>query len=367
LNGGAGSNGLVIDASNNVGIGTSSPAYKLDISGQFRVNPAAGGASVIAQNTGGSAAIELIDNAATPNRWWLLSGLGSPTDGIFSIYDRRQSVSRLAIDTSGNLGLGVAPSGWISSRRASQIGGTYSALGFAGSAATSEIITNAYWNTSGQLTRINTGYVGYMDFNNYSAGGFTWQIGGSGAAGATVTPTQAMTLDASGNLLVGNTVTNPVGARSNGTSIHSNGTTDIRGPANTSVWGMSATSGDFIRFYTDNGSANVYCGSLVGSGNTFSIYSVSDQRLKTNVAPSGSAIKSVLDFPVDQFDWISSGEHQDFGAVAQKVFPIIPEMVSVPTDDDEMWGIDWSKAVPRLIKTIQEMHQELQTLKAKVN
>ena len=97
-------------------------------------------------------------------------------------------------------------------------------------------------------------------------------------------------------------------------------------------------------------------------------------RSKTNVEPAGSAIQSILDFPIDQFDWISSGEHQDFGAVAQKVQPIIPEMVSVPADEDEMWGIDWSKAVPRLIRTIQELSgqvsdlkAELQTLKAKVN
>jgi hypothetical protein len=127
------SNQLVL-SSGNVGIGTSSPGVRLDISGQFRANPAVGGASVIAQNTGGTAAFELIDGAATPNRWWLMSGLGAATDGIFSIYDRRQSISRLAItpggvvtigsaisldpttanalvvNSSGNVGLGVSPS-----------------------------------------------------------------------------------------------------------------------------------------------------------------------------------------------------------------------------------------------------------------
>ena len=93
----------------------------------------------------------------------------------------------------------------------------------------------------------------------------------------------------------------------------------------------------------------------------------SDQRLKTNVKPAESAIQSILDFPVDQFDWISSGEHQDFGAVAQKAINVIPEMVSVPSDPDEMWGIDWSKAVPRLIRAYQELHARLETLEAKVN
>ena len=117
-----------------------------------------------------------------------------------------------------------------------------------------------------------------------------------------------------------------------------------------------------------------FVGSIYSDGTTTVYSTSSDQRLKTNVEPAGSAIQSILDFPIDQFDWISSGEHQDFGAVAQKVQPIIPEMVSVPADEDEMWGIDWSKAVPRLIRTIQELSgqvsdlkAELQTLKAKVN
>ena len=92
----------------------------------------------------------------------------------------------------------------------------------------------------------------------------------------------------------------------------------------------------------------------------------SDQRLKTNVEPAGSAIQSILDFPVDQFDWIVDGSHQDFGGVAQKVQPIIPEMVTVPADEEDMWGIDWSKAVPRLIKTIQEQQEIINQLKSRI-
>jgi hypothetical protein len=41
-----------------------------------------------------------------------MSGLGSTTDGIFSIYDARQNLSRLAIDTPGNVGIGTSSPGY---------------------------------------------------------------------------------------------------------------------------------------------------------------------------------------------------------------------------------------------------------------
>jgi hypothetical protein len=100
---------MLLDTSGRLGVGVS-PAAKLDVAGDIRGTSGSGNASLIAANTSaGSAAIELIDGATTPNRWWLLSGLGATTDGIFSIYDRRQSISRLVIDTSGNVGIGVTP------------------------------------------------------------------------------------------------------------------------------------------------------------------------------------------------------------------------------------------------------------------
>lgn len=93
---------MVIDAGGYLGIGTSSPSTYNSMSAAY-------------QNTGGmtsfcavsgsssSSSIEIRDGAATPNRWWLLSGLGTTTDGTFSIYDKRQTLSRLSIDTSGTV------------------------------------------------------------------------------------------------------------------------------------------------------------------------------------------------------------------------------------------------------------------------
>ena len=107
-------------------------------------------------------------------------------------------------------------------------------------------------------------------------------------------------------------------------------------------------------------------GSITNTSTATAFNTSSDQRLKTNIQPAGSAIQSILDFPVDQFDWIADGAHQDFGAVAQKAINVIPEMVSVPANEDDMWGIDWSKAVPRLIKTIQEQQAIIESLQADI-
>jgi hypothetical protein len=50
-----------------------------------------------------SPVIEFKDLAGTPNRWWVGSGAASGSDGVFFVYDRRQAVMRLQIDTSGNV------------------------------------------------------------------------------------------------------------------------------------------------------------------------------------------------------------------------------------------------------------------------
>jgi len=95
-----------IDASGYLGIGTTSPSSYSSMAVTYaNTNGVTGFCAV----TGSAAtvAIELRDGAATPNRWWLASGINSTTDGIFAIYDRRQSVARIAVDPSGNTGIGI--------------------------------------------------------------------------------------------------------------------------------------------------------------------------------------------------------------------------------------------------------------------
>jgi hypothetical protein len=107
----------------------------------------------------------------------------------------------MTLDASGNLGLGVTPSAW---------GSTYTALqvknfGLMAKNDSNWLYSNSYFNGSNNFYTSN-GYAGVFDFNGVASGGYAWRLAASGTAGNPISFTQAMTLDASGNLGVGNTI-----------------------------------------------------------------------------------------------------------------------------------------------------------------
>jgi hypothetical protein len=112
-------------------------------------------------------------------------------------------VESMRIDSSGNLGLGVTPSAWSSaSRPALQL--TNGAALFSRSAATA-LSQNLFYNSSDATAYIANGYA---TLYYQTSGQHQWYTAPSNSSGASATPvafTQAMTLDASGNLLVGKT------------------------------------------------------------------------------------------------------------------------------------------------------------------
>lgn len=114
---------------------------------------------------------------------------------------------RMTLDSSGNLGLGVTPSAWNSVYRAIQIAGSGVCLaGRTDLASNLQLMTNAFRSSSGgsPFVYINTGAATRYD---HDAGQHVWLTAPSGTAGNTITFNQAMTLNASGSLLVGTTTT----------------------------------------------------------------------------------------------------------------------------------------------------------------
>jgi hypothetical protein len=102
-----------------------------------------------------------------------------------------------------NLGLGVTPSGFGGGYKGFEVGNTV--LMGSSSDGTGRVQNNAYYDGTVYKYKL-TGYANQITLGG--AGGIGFSVAPSGTAGNAITFTQAMTLDASGNLLVGGTLNN---------------------------------------------------------------------------------------------------------------------------------------------------------------
>jgi len=196
-----------LDASGNVGIGTSSPRSLLNPSGSGSTgavltlensNTALTTGNVIGEidfyandaSTNGTGAkakiVSVIENSA-----------GNLVSLTFATSDSTSAtgVERMRIDSSGNLGLGVTPSAW---------GATSTALqnrnaSFWATNAAAYLGYNYFFDGSARKYIASSFATEYTQLN----GQHIWYNAPSGTADAAITFTQAMTLDASGNLGIG--------------------------------------------------------------------------------------------------------------------------------------------------------------------
>jgi hypothetical protein len=195
------------NANDRLGIGTASPGSKLDVVGTINASDGTNG-NIRAYVDGTSAYLQSLNQAA--NAYRPLLAMGS------TISFANNGVTNMTLDASGNLGIGATPSAWSGGFRAVQFSGGNS---FYSQGGQSSLGSNAY-NDSG-WKYAGTGTAGL--FTNVQ-GEFAWYNAASGTAGNAISFTQAMTLNASGNLLVG-TTTALFGTTNRG-NITLNGSTD---------------------------------------------------------------------------------------------------------------------------------------------
>jgi Chaperone of endosialidase len=417
-----------------VGIGTSSPTQKFHVESTtnaqclFKTTGAGGGSnrsSVILQG---------------PSNTWYINTNGSDlngSDGALGFYGN--SATRMVIDSSGNLGLGVTPSAWgtSSSTKAFQLPGL-SLWGFGNTNAylsansyyngTNRIYTTSsfateYAQTSGQhqwytapsgfgygtaatsLTSTQNGNsytivsAGTTDFtligaaNNNVGTTFTKSGGtgtGTGTVSQNITFTQAMTLDASGNLLVGTTGALP-GTNIARANFYSAANTLYAATSDASftsdvvrIGCMRTASSDFniLNCLSGNGSNDVmssvrmYVRGDGGIGNyQANDVNLSDRREKTNFAPAGEYLSKICAIPVQTFNYIDQNMEEDpsvsLGVVAQDVQSVAPELVTESNwgtaEDPKMrLSIYQTDLQYALMKCIQEQQAIITALTARV-
>ena len=321
-----GSERLRIDSSGLVGIGTSSPTSKLAISGSsaFTVgnsgkaiqgiditataggNNNFGGAISFGAGGTGRAAIATVQNSTDNDN----IGLAFFTHTSTSTDD---SIERLRIDSSGNVGIGVSnPSDYYASWNNLVVGDTSGSAGMSIVTGTSNEGTIAFADgTSGvaqykgyiqynqsvdrlvigvngaERMRILSGgniTIGTVDaylYSNASSGGTTIDAGfklesSNQALGFWTADTERMRIDSSGNLLVGKSA---IGFSNVGFEARASGTAYITASgAQPLVLNRKSSDGDIVSFYKDGAAV----GSIFNSGTTMGIGSLDTGVLLAN-------------------------------------------------------------------------------------
>ena len=366
-----------IDSAGNVGIGTTSPAVNLQISG-------ATSPRIVIDNSGsGAAKTAAIAFAKNGVQNWIIGSdniVGNGTD-IFSIYGGTSGSHKFVIDTSGNVGIGTTGPG-------AKLDVTGSNIGIAINGGVGYTNTSSLLFSSGRSSIVS-------------------QIAPSGAYGDTSlqfwtqtggTVAERMRIDTNGNVGIGTTnpqaklhVYNGLTTLENGgadatfgevlrfarvgyptsfySSIWTNSASPLNSVNNNMQFRVSDGSGGQATVMTLQGTGNVGIGTtspgykLTVAGTawvTSGSWSGSDQRWKKNIQPITNSLDKVLQLSGVSYDWradefpannFDSKTH--LGFIAQDVEKIVPDLVT--TGDDGYKGIDYSGFSSLLVNAMKEI------------
>jgi hypothetical protein len=354
----SGTNTMYVDTSGNVGIGTSSPSAKLQVTGTAWFGSSSAGAIGILtpDPTSGANGVNLSASFAT-------GGYGPLT---FST----SNTESMRIDASGNVGIGTtSPSNYGIFSTLGSVSNSNSALGAADATVSTILNTNllAIGNKATQSFNFVHGksvVAGYYAAYNGASDIGTGLLFGTQAttAGGTV---ERMRIDSSGNLLVGTTVSNPGGATYNGqVAILSAGGTTKTG---INIATTASTSKAIEFQYTAFG----VVGSITTSNTATAYNTSSDYRLKENITPMTTGLEKISALKPVTYDWISDKSAGE-GFIAHELAEVVPLAVhgtkdAVDVDGKPVYqGVDYSKVVVHLVAAIQEQQATIASLTARI-
>jgi hypothetical protein len=311
-----------ITPTGDVGIGNTSPSYKLDVTGTGRFT----GALTLSASTG-FPSVGLLNRSSDNNLYIVSASSG------FVLLDNSQNTMYNATPTSHTWQISNSPKMTLNS--SGNVG-----IGTSSPAALLDVNGIAYFRSaSGIYTDLITAYSGGNVGIIYGASGNLIISGGSGA-------TERMRITSGGNVAIG-----------------------IAGFASTNerlvVRGGGSTSSSFSLVAQNvSGTTFIYVrddGYLYSA----SAWSGSDLRLKENITDLDNGLDKILNLKARKFDFIDGFKNQ-YGFIAQELQEVIPDAVSVFQEEDEMLAIKMDFIVPHLVKALQESHEIIKDLEARI-
>ena len=395
-----------------VGIGTNSPAYKLDVAGaistnnnltftstgnritgdfsngtvanrvMFQSSTVNGASRVGIHPNGTSAAAEMLvlNNSDTTNAGFGSIRMNASDFQITSTFNGAGTYlpmtfytggsERIRIDTSGNVGIGnSSPTAKLDVTGGINLSGQLLA-GTSGSVY-SPIVSAAYVSGTSNLYMRNLAGVNRIDsYNDPITATYPFQLNASQIT-FYIADVEKMRIDSSGNLTVGTTNSAPGNGSGNnvaGFSANANGTTwaSRSGFEALSVNRIDTTGGVLRAASAGNQVGGI---SVTSSATAFN--TSSDYRLKQDVAPMTGALIKVAALKPVTYKWKRDGSDGE-GFIAHELAEVCPQAVTGAKDavdadgNPEHQGIDTSFLVATLTAAIQEQQALITSLTARI-
>ena len=175
-----------------IGIGIAAPTAALEINGSgfgdglAIITTSVNGADIKLQNTGAG------------GEEWHITSTGSNNDtgaGNLQFWNSTDSATRFVLKGTGQVGINVNPSAWVSTFNVLQIGQTGS-LHQSGTDYSTRVSNNIYWDGA-DWRRLVSSYGSMLNLTN--SGGFIFYSATTGSAGGTVALTTPLTVSAGGD------------------------------------------------------------------------------------------------------------------------------------------------------------------------
>ena len=270
----------------------------------------------------------------------------------------------VTIDTNQNVGVGVTPSAWGSGYKAIELGGSGSYFAFNYTSANGFIYWNMWYDGTNNKTK-QTGNIAAYGLN--SAGQYVW-FNGTGTTGTTSSLTQAMTLDTSGNLLVGTTTS--------AGRLTVKGTTTDNSTTGITVQDSSANSLFYVRndglVNTGISTNSPYNATTASSANLLVTSSGTLSRA-TSALKYKQDVRNLEDVNISTFRPVrykskcalDNSTNDYIGFIADEYVNSYPELVSFGSEG-QVEGFAYERMTAILCKAIQELSAQVTTLQTQV-